>query len=126
MFFQLPSHLLHIDPGRRQLRERPGTFLRIFREARPHAAMVAKGVHRLRRERIHGVRPDQLFHVEDIAVLRILRARTRPERPLDPRPLGLKRLKTGPRDGLLEHLIRQSRVGDGGLPHQFLVSAFFQ
>ena len=47
--------------------------------------MVVEGDQRRGRHGVHGVRPDQLLHVEHVAVGRILRAGGRPQRTLHAR-----------------------------------------
>ena len=47
--------------------------------------MVAHGIDGGQRQRIYRLRPNQLFHIDDVAIFRILSAGASPQRPLHAR-----------------------------------------
>src|SRR3979490_1885360 len=60
----------------------------------------------------------QLVDIEDIAIVLVLRARARPQEPLDARALGLQFLPARARKQTLVALIGELGVGDRGLAAQ--------
>ncbi len=81
-------------------------------------AVIPEGVKCGRRDRIDRVGADQLFHVEGVAVGRILRARARPEQPLRLRASGSQRFPARRRDDRLVPLVGELRIRNRNLTLQ--------
>ena len=77
----------------------------ILLQARTHAAMVAEGVHGLRRHGVDGVGADQFLDIEHVAVGGVLGAGAGPEQPLRMRAARLQ---------LLPAFAAEQRAGNAG------------
>ena len=88
-----------------------------------HLAVVLEGLDRLLGHRVHGLGPDQLLDVHDVAVLGVLRGRRGPERPLRRRALGDQEVPGLAGEELLVALVGELGVGDRELPLELLVPA---
>ena len=83
-FIEMPS-LARSDIGL-------GGGIDVFGQAVAQLAVIAECVERRRRDGVDGVRADQFFDVEHVAVLRILGAGAGPQQALRLRALGRERL----------------------------------
>ena len=75
---EVVGDLLHVDADRRQIPKQLLGACDIFRQARPHLAVLFEGHHGLLRHRVHGFRPDQFLDVQHVTVMGVLRAGARP------------------------------------------------
>src|SRR2546422_9609153 len=78
-------------------------------------AVLAERIEGRRRNRVHGVRPDQLLNVDNVAVGGVLRAGAGPEQPLRLSSLCRERLPPRAAINLLVALVCPPGVGDGHL-----------
>src|SRR5436190_12472668 len=87
---QLVGDVVEVDADGTEIGDRAlgGRELRVDRTR--YLAMIAERLDRGRRHRVHRVGPDQLLDVDHVTVGGILRARARPEWPLQLRPGGLE------------------------------------
>ena len=75
---EVVGDLLHVDADRRQIPKHLVGACDVFRQARPHFAVLLEGHHGLLRHRVHGFRPDQFLDVQHVAVVRVLGSGARP------------------------------------------------
>ncbi len=78
--------------------------------------MVEERLDRLVRQRVDRLRPDQLLGIHHVAVDRVLGRGARPQAALDPSSGGRQVVEFAALEDLLIGVIRELRVGDGGLP----------
>ena len=123
---QFPGDVVHRNP---HLFEGVHVILRgfeIFGEAGPRLAMVAEGTDGGRRHRVDGIRTDQFFNIDHIAVIRILGAGTGPQHALS---LGAALGKILPAI-LLKNaeiaLISQLRISNGDLSQDAAQQGLFR
>ena len=81
-------------------------------------AVVAERLERLRRQRVHGVRTDQLLDVDDVRVVGVLGARAGPQQALGLRALALQRRELRAAEEVQEVPVGDLGVGDGDLAQQ--------
>ena len=75
--------------------------------------MIAEGGHGRRRHGVDGMRTDEVLHVKDVPVFRVLGAGRSPKHPLDLGAFGRQSLEARARKEALEFLIRPLGVGNG-------------
>ena len=75
--------------------------------------MIAKGIERRWRHGVDGLGPDQLLYVNDVAILRILRARAGPKQALAKSAFSFQCLPPRALDQVFVTLIGQLGVGNG-------------
>ena len=78
--------------------------------------MIAKGLERRGRNRVHRVSPDQFLDIADVAVPRILGAGARPQETLRMRALGGQSLPSRRAAEFKVALVRELGVGNRHVP----------
>ena len=110
---------LRLKPFSSNLRSTSRASSRSCSSVMRHAAVILERVVRRRRNGVDGVRPDQRLDVEHVAVLRILRAGRRPQRPLHARAvIAAASRNASPLKVCFEELIGELRVRDGDLAEE--------
>jgi hypothetical protein len=87
--------------------------------------VVAERIHCCDRHGVDGVRADQLFDVEDVAIGLVLGAGRGPEQPLGPRAMRSQRVPARAGEQTQIALISELGVGDGDLALETCKSLFF-
>ena len=112
---QLPRHLVEVDADLGQLLQLPLGDVDVLVERAADLAVLAEGRQRVGRDRVDGVRPDQLLDVHRVGVARVLDRGARPEAALGRGARLPERLPAGTAVELLELLVGHLGVGDAGL-----------
>ena len=89
-------------------------FWDVVLDAVAHPAVIAEVLDGFERHGIHGMRADEFFRVEDVAIGGILRAGAGPEWALHVCSGLLERCKARRFEDTLELLVHEARVGDSG------------
>ncbi len=122
---QFPADLFEIDADLGQRCERPLRFVQVLFDCQTDLAVIAEGGECRGRKRVDGVRADQVFDVEHVAVVRILRAGARPERALNASALRFQFREAFARKDLFEPLVLHLRVRNRGFAEKAGESGLF-